>query len=127
MAQPEDVNQALPEGRRIDSRLRLHLPAKLILVGRTVPCVLQDISHSGARLVVEEVPAVGEFGQIQCTVLDRWFDTVWCAGHRVGIAFDEPIPFETLVFLRQYNDSFPQMQRSEIKARARSWVNGELD
>ncbi len=77
--------------------------------------------------MVEKPPKLGEFGIMQCEMLDRYFDIVWQSGRRIGVAFDQPIEQSVLIALREFNDTFSERQRNEIKALARSWVTGELD
>lgn len=127
MAEVHTTTQLMPAGRRQVSRLRLQLPARLVLVRRNAPCLLENISRSGARIVAENPPAVGEFGQLRCEGMVRFFETVWCEGPRAGLAFDEPLPQATLVFLREFNERFPQLQRRDLMTLARRWVHGEID
>ncbi len=127
MAQAQRHHQLIHEARRSVSRLRVNLPARIILLDRTIPCVLENVSQLGARLMVEKPPKLGEFGIMQCEMLDCYFDIVWQSGRRIGVAFDQPIEQSVLIALREFNDTFSERQRNEIKALARSWVTGELD
>lgn len=125
MAQAQSAYDPIQEGRRADARLRLHLPARLVLLNRSAPCILENISLTGARLVIEKPPKVGEFGEVHGEALCEFFEVVWASGRNVGIAFDEPLRRETLFHLREFNDSFPELQKREMKQLARAWVTGE--
>lgn len=127
MALALPVMDVPPEGRRTDPRLRLQLPARLILVDRACSCVLENISRTGARLIVEQPPELGEFGQMQCEGFELFFETVWCRGKHVGVTFDEPLRRDRLLKLRQFNDCFSDLKHRQIKALARHWVNGEAN
>lgn len=127
MAVSQPAYDPFYEGKRADARLRLHLPARLILATRSSPCVLENVSRTGARLVVERPPHLAEFGQIRSEFLDHFFETVWRDGNRVGIAFDEPLSGRILVGLREMHDNFPDLQRRAVRALARHWVTGEQD
>jgi hypothetical protein len=125
MSAPQSLTDQPHRVRRTASRLRLNLPARLILLDRTASCVIDNISQTGARLALESPPAPGEFGRLQCANIDRFFDTSWNTDHRIGVTFDEALPMETLRSLRDYSDRFPHHKHRELKAQARDWVAGE--
>ena len=126
MAQEQSAQISTQDSRRATPRLRLHLPTRLILIDRNVECVLENLSQTGARLVTNKPPKVGEFGRLRCDLIDQYFDTVWCDGSRIGVHFDEPLTSEELVEFRRFSDSFPDLQRRELMHQARRWVTGEL-
>ena len=121
-----DLDQQPPQPRRAASRLRLHLPAHLTFVGRRSSCLIENISQTGAQLVVDGAPRRGEEGQLKCEDLLAFFRTVWSAGNLVGVEFDETIPLQTLLNLRRINDAYSDFHRMEARRTARRWVAGEL-
>ncbi|MFZ9395410.1 MAG: PilZ domain-containing protein [Erythrobacter sp.] len=125
MALAQHALEPLHDVRRTEARLRLRLPARLVLLDRACHCIIENISCTGARLVVDNPPRLAEFGQVQCEGLDHFFETVWCRGNQVGIAFDEPVPRSALLRLRQLNDHFSEVRQRELKALARHWVTGQ--
>ena len=125
MAHANISQLATHDSRRAASRLRLHLPARLILIDRNVECVLENISQTGARLVTSKPPKIGEFGRFRCDLIDQYFDTVWADGSRIGVHFDEPLSSNDLVDFRRFIDTFPDLQRRELMHQARRWVAGE--
>ena len=88
-------------GRRRSPRLRLGMPARLIVPERTCPVVLENLSAEGAGITL---PEPGEF--VVCVL--RWMDqhafaeVVWREGFSVGLKFDQPITAETLEATRIY-------------------------
>ena len=121
-----DTTTQTPSPRRSASRLRLHLPARLTLIGRSSTCLIENISTTGAQLIVERPPRCGEEGRLQCEDITGFFTTVWGAGNLVGVQFDEPIPLHHILELRRVNDSYSELQQLEVRRTARRWVTGEL-
>lgn len=112
--------------RRAASRLKLHLPAQLTLVGRRSACLIENISRTGAQLVVDAAPRIGEEGQLKCEQLFTFFRTVWRAGNLLGVEFDEAVSLEQLLELRRINDSYSEHRRQEVRRTARLWVSGDV-
>nr|WP_298895534.1 PilZ domain-containing protein [uncultured Altererythrobacter sp.] len=121
-----DHDQHPPRPRRAASRLRLHLPAHLTFIGRRSACLIENISQTGAQLVVDGAPRRGEEGQLKCESLLAFFHTVWSAGNLIGVEFDETIPLQTILELRRINDAYSEFQRMEVRRAARRWVAGDL-
>lgn len=111
-------------GRRDAARLRLYLPARLILMDGAVPCILEDISLTGAKIVLPVARTIGQSGFLQCPPLDVFFDRVWADGARLGVAFEEPVPAETLQELRILHDNHSSLVKQELRRTARDWVHG---
>ncbi|KUO55300.1 MAG: hypothetical protein APF82_05105 [Sphingomonadales bacterium BRH_c42] len=111
-------------GRRDAARLRLYLPARLILVDGVVPCIVEDISQTGAKLLIQNARPIGQSGILQCPPLDIFFDRVWAEGVRVGVAFEEPVAPETLHALRQLHDNHGALSKQELRRTAQDWVRG---
>ncbi|OGS58295.1 MAG: hypothetical protein A3J40_01205 [Erythrobacter sp. RIFCSPHIGHO2_12_FULL_63_10] len=114
-------------GRRDASRLRLYLPARLNMIDGMIPCIIEDISRTGARIVIQQARPIGQSGILQCPPLDAFFDRVWADGVRIGVTFEEPVSTETLHALRLLHDHHDAMSRQELRRTARDWVSGELD
>lgn len=112
--------------RRAAARLRLNLPARLTFIGRSSACLVENISRTGAQLVVDRTPRKGEEGQLRCEYLSAFFRTIWGAGNLIGVEFDEAIPLEQILELRRINDSYSELQRLEVRRTARRWVAGDL-
>src|SRR3546814_2156372 len=72
-------------GRRDAARLRLYLPARLALADGVVSCIIEAISQTGAKLLIQHARPIGQSGLLQCPPLDVFFDRVWTDGVRVGV------------------------------------------
>ena len=82
-------------GRRRSPRLRLGMPARLIVPDRTCPVVLENLSADGAGITL---PEPCEF--VVCVL--RWMDqhafadVAWRDGLAAGLRFDRPIPADVV-------------------------------
>jgi len=120
-----DPQDAAPiTGRRNVARLRLHLPGRIQALEGEYPCIVEDLSQTGARIILERACEIGSSGILRCGMLDIFFDRVWVSGNRAGLAFDEIVTAETLYELRRVHDNFDELQRSDIRQLAHDWVNG---
>lgn len=113
--------------RRAAPRLRLHLPATVTLLRGKSRCLIENISASGAQLLMPRPPALGDAGELECEHVSAFFTTLWSVGNLVGVEFDEPIPPRDIIELRRINDNYSEFQRQDIRRNARRWVSGELD
>ncbi len=114
-------------GRRGKPRLRLHLPARLELVGVNCDCLLRNVSQTGASVLAECAPNPPEFGLLECDPLRIYFFVEWRDGHEAGLRFDEEIGEATLLRLREIKDNLPTLERRANRELARRWVAGEID
>lgn len=108
--------------RRVHSRLRLGIPARLLTLEGQQWVTLVDLSQSGARIVL------GTSGKVSGGLL-RWLgfeafgDPAWQAGEELALHFDEPIELDWLIETRQR--ASVELNR-DIRTRdaAREWVSG---
>lgn len=117
---------AVPQGRRGDARVRLHLPARLILLTGTQHCMLEDLSVTGAAIIPEEdLPLVGGSAILQCEHIEAFGQVRWARYGRCGLMFEEKLPLAQVVSLRHFADNFAATERERNKERARAWVQGK--
>lgn len=112
-------------GRRGDSRVRLRIPARLILLTETQPCVLEDLSASGAALIAEgRPPAIGTAAVLQCQGIEAFGTVRWSRHGRCGLLFEERLPLEDVVAMRHVADTFEADEQARFRESARLWVQG---
>lgn len=87
-------------GRRRFRRVRISSPARVALVSRTSGALLLDISQSGARLQMEELPRVGTYALIRWNEFECFGQVLWTRAKVCGIRFDAPLGRETIVRVR---------------------------
>ena len=106
-------------GRRAAPRVRLFVPADIILLRGTEACVLEDLSQHGARVkLATPSPRPGAGVVLQVHSLDVFGTVVWEHGQRFGLVFDEIVPIPQVVTIRQFGDDYTENQAS-YEARQR--------
>jgi len=113
-------------GRRGASRLRLYVPAELILVDGQERCVLDDISRSGAQITVPRNLPVGTCCVLRCGRLEFFAEVVWTTAGRCGLAFDEVLDSRVLVQLRSIRDELAEVELVRRRLSAQAWVEGKV-
>ena len=112
-------------GRRADARVRLHLPARLVLLTGTMACILEDLSVTGAAVIVQDaLPAPGASAILQCQHIEAFGQVRWARHGRCGLMFDDKLPLAQVVALRHVADTFEVSERQRNLERARAWVQG---
>lgn len=117
-----------PVGRRTAARLRLAIPARFVSIYATQPCILLDISRTGARLALATPLAEGMSGLIAIARCEA-FGTIVRTEHGPdggvnAMVFDEPIGKAQVLDLRHFAENFDQRERSALRDQARRWVTG---
>ena len=113
--------------RRSEARVRLHIPARLILLTGVQQCMLEDLSVTGAALIPRDaLPHVGASGILQCENLETFGTVQWARYGRCGIMFDERLPLANVIALRHFADAYEQNERANFRERARAWVQGGI-
>ncbi len=112
-------------GRRQAARVRLALPAKVILITGHQPCQLDDLSQTGAQISMERLaPPIGGDVVLMVNGVEAFGTVVWRQGNSFGLCFDEPMPMDDVVKLRGLNDHFQTLQQQQVLRRAQDFVQG---
>ncbi|WP_298288361.1 PilZ domain-containing protein [Novosphingobium sp.] len=112
-------------GRRGDARVRLHLPARLVLLSGTQQCILEDLSVTGAAIIPQgPLPAPGASAILMCEHIEGFGMIRWARHGRCGLMFDEKMPLPNVIALRHVADSYEVTERERNLERARAWVQG---
>jgi len=104
------------QGKRIGNRLRLGLPAKLVLTHETRDCVLDDISASGARIAMDSGVATGRNVMLHFHELRVPALVAWCEDGECGLRFEEPLPLEDMqgfLWIKQNPDLYQRICRED--------------
>lgn len=116
---------SLTGGRRGRSRLHVRLPARLSTVTETVRVVLNDLSLTGAQLLVGHELRVGTEALLEWNKFDAFGEVVWSDGNRAGMRFETMLDPETVLSTRDMDDSEHLPSDFELIRRdAREWVQG---
>lgn len=96
MAMHRNARQPVVTGKRFANRLRLGVPAGLLLTHRTHRCLIEDISASGALLRVSEPIPAGRTAMLQFHLLKLYVTIKWCRGGRCGVQFEQKLDAEDM-------------------------------
>ena len=126
MEDPDCSRPPCAIGRRTDARLRLAVPATLVLVDGTFKSTLENVSRTGARVLLAGGDVrIEQSGFLRCRGLELFCTVVWSRGARCGVQFDELLGEEQLLDLRWYGDNIRSLVESEDRSRVRAWVGGQ--
>lgn len=125
MSFAEQTDKPLPAGRRSNSRVRLQLPGKLILTERTVSCIVENLSTTGARLRLNVPPKAGNGAFLRLADMEIFCGIVWSTEDRCGLTFEEPMAGRKVVAMRDLAERYAQDAEARLKRAARDWVQGE--
>lgn len=125
-----EADQPVPVGRRGAARLRLAIPVRAMSTSGTANCVLLDLSCSGARIGLAEPLPVGACLYLTIGRFELFAEVVrrHCGegGGVNGLAFDEPLPEETVLAVRRFAESYAEREREALRDQVRRWVSGEI-
>lgn len=112
-------------GRRATPRVRLYIPATVLLLQGKENCLLDDLSQTGARVTLAgRLPGVGAGLVLTTTGLDVFGSVVWAHGSRFGMRFEEPLPLHDVVSMRHYADAHADYEQALLRRNARTFVQG---
>jgi len=112
-------------GRRETSRVRLGIPAKIILLSGTFPCRVDNMSQTGARIAIGAPPP--QRGVDAVLLLDRLelFGAVrWSHSQRFGIEFDQLQPLARVLALRDLADHYAAHEKAQERRMASEFIQG---
>lgn len=112
-------------GRRQAARVRLALPGKVILITGYEPCLLNDLSQTGACVTVSgTAPPVGHDVVLQVNAIEAFGSVVWRSGSNFGVLFDDRLSKDDVVRLRTIHDHFQTLEEQRRSRQAREFVQG---
>ena len=87
--------------------------------------ILVDVSTTGARVLVEDLPRIGTEAVLYWDKYEAFGEVVWAEGVHCGIAFFDPIAEQDVLATRELDDAARLPQDKELLRRAaRHWVEG---
>ncbi len=112
-------------GRRATPRVRLYIPAQVMLLEGLRNCLLDDMSQAGARVTIAaKLPAIGAGVVVRSTGVEVFGNVVWSLGARFGIVFEEPLALHEVVALRHFADDHADEEMRLQRRNARNFVQG---
>ena len=129
LAAPAGDDRASMAGRRAASRLRLAVPARFISIYSQQPCILLDLSRTGARMAVSQPVAPGKTGYVAIGRLELFGSIVRVErGPHMAVnamAFDDPISREEVLAVRSFAEGLEEREHRALREQVRRWVTGQ--
>jgi hypothetical protein len=111
-------------GSRLFNRLHLAVPATLALTHETRPCLIDDISCTGARLRIDRPLAERQSAELLFHEL-RLFATIrWVRGGECGLQFDSPLDPEDMQGMLWITQNREVYERICQTGHAMDWAEG---
>ena len=73
------------------SRVEISVYGEFVTAGGSAPCIIEDISPTGARLIGSVGASRGDVGILRCRELDVLSEVRWKTKSETGLSFAEPI------------------------------------
>ena len=115
------------QGNRARNRLRLGASASLVLTHETRPCLIEDVSSSGARVRMNHPPARGHTAMLSFHELRLYCTVAWVLDDRCGLRFEKELPLEDMQGLLWITQNRGQYERICNQSRALDWSSGRRD
>ena len=114
-----------PVGRRRAPRLRVSLPARFVAIDRTHPCILLNISQTGAQIAILNSVREGEAGVLECGKVKAFGLVVRSEISLNALHFDEELSYEDVIGIRRLYETYELRERRKLIETARRWASGE--
>ena len=105
--------------------MRLGVPAKVQFLSGLKSCRLDNLSQSGARiLLAERAPPVGASGLLKVCATEAFGQVIWSRGMECGMQFDERLPLNEVVNVRHFSDQQVEIEAANRRTMVRNFVQG---
>jgi len=113
------------QGQRSVNRLSLGVRGELELTRGTYPCVVDDISRTGARISLEPPPPRGAPAVLRVAGNSVFATVIWTRPDRCALRFDRPVPPEEMQRFLWISQNPEQYERDRLSVAARAWTSGQ--
>lgn len=113
-----------PHGNRHFNRLRLGVSAALVLTHETRPCLIDDISCTGARLRIMRPLAERQSAELVFHELRLFATMMWLRGDECGLQFAVPLELEDMQGMLWITENRALYERICETGHAMDWSAG---
>lgn len=111
-------------GNRHFNRLRLGVPASLVLTHETRSCLIDDISCTGARLRIKRPLAERQAAELVFHELRLFSTVMWARGDECGLRFDRALDPEDMQGMLWITENRELYERICQTGHAMDWSEG---
>ena len=105
--------------------MRLALPGRIVLVSAHIPCLVDNLSLTGASVSIgSHAPPVGNDAVLIVNGIEVFGTVIWHKDTHFGLQFEDLVTHEDLVRLRAIHDHFAQIETERLRRSARHFVRG---
>jgi hypothetical protein len=90
----------------------------------TERAVLRNISETGVMLEVAHLPGLGADAIVRSGLLDCFGTVVWARMRWCGVAFEEPIPLDEVLRIRELSEQSTGSVQRDLREAALRWAQG---
>ena len=112
------------QGHRRFNRLRLGVPASLVLTHETRACLIDDISATGARVRIERALVKGQALVLSFHELKLFSTVMWLHRSECGLHFDRPLELEDMQGMLWIKENRALYERICQVGHAMDWSGG---
>jgi hypothetical protein len=116
------------DGRRAAVRQTVSMPASMFSLEHSRVVIVEDISTTGAKLVGDDLPRLGEDVWIKAGPVDAFGTVAWVDEYVCGVTFEQPLGASEDQFIREEARmmSLTKLTAAERAALA-DWRNGTIN
>ena len=103
--------------KRREARARVAMEARIETLGGSWAGFVLNLSCHGAMVKIEDPPAPRSTVILKCGPIDAIGSVAWVEHERLGIAFDESIDEEDVVYLRRLADESARLSGQKFQGR----------
>jgi PilZ domain len=112
------------QGQRGTARLLLGVPGILVMAHGTVPCLIDDLSASGAKIRCDAPLSAGASAELRFEERRGFCAIAWARGGRAGLRFDQRLTLEDIEYFRWIAANPQQWAQASQSAAALEWSSG---
>ena len=87
-------------------------------------CIVTNLSQTGVLIAAKEQLEVGENGYLRCGPIDHFVTVVRKQDGLNALEFDVPLKHDTVLQMRQFQETLIEREKAELMETARSWSQG---
>ena len=124
---PSQFSDAVPRiGRRAAARLRLSTPGKVVTIYETQPCLVVNLSRTGAQVSLPKPMSPGEAVFLEMADKEHFATVMWSDKASNGLEFEVPLTDEQVFEVRDFTDRIDKLEQERLRSVARQWITGAI-
>ena len=102
------------------------MPGKLVTIYETRPCIIVNLSRTGAQVGLEKPLPAGEAAILELAEKEHFANVVWREHGSNGLEFEVPLTDEQVLEARDLTDRLDELERRRLRKVAHEWISGGI-